>query len=133
MSFLAVSALGMAGCAGPDATDAADVVASFSRALAEGDGEAACALLLPDAASVLEESAGEPCPQAVVDPAGPFADVIDDPDDPTPAQVHVAGRQAQVVTGTDTYFLARSGETWVVTAAACEPRPERPYDCEVEA
>ena len=47
--------------------------------------------------------------------------------------VHVAGRQAQVVTATDTVFLALSGDAWVVTAAGCTPRDDRPYDCEVEA
>ena len=47
--------------------------------------------------------------------------------------VHVAGRQAQVVTADDTLFLAVSGDAWVVTAAGCTPREDRPYDCEVEA
>jgi hypothetical protein len=45
----------------------------------------------------------------------------------------VAGRQAQVRLGGDTVFLARSGDGWVVTAAGCDPRPDRPYDCEVAA
>lgn len=133
MPLLAVAVAILAGCAGPDATGPARVVDDFARAVAAGDGDAACDLLLPDAASALEESAGEPCPQAVVEPTGPFTETIADPDRSDVEEVHVAGRQAQVVTASDTYFLARSGEGWVLTAAACRPRPERPYDCGVEA
>jgi hypothetical protein len=31
----------------------------------------------------------------------------------------------------DVVFLTVSGADWLVTAAGCTPRPERPYDCQV--
>ncbi|MCA5894856.1 hypothetical protein LEP48_18030 [Isoptericola sp. NEAU-Y5] len=68
-----------------------------------------------------------------MDPAGPFGDLVGTDGPAQVEEAHVAGRQAQVATGDDTYFLALSGDGWVITAAACEPRPQRPYDCEVEA
>ncbi len=130
---LALTVLGLAACAGPGATDAEDVVTRFVGAIAAGDGPEACRLLLPDAAEALAEDAGEPCQEAVVDPSGPLADVVAGADDVVVEDVHVAGRQAQVVTASDTVFLALSGDGWVVTAAGCTARPDRPYDCEVEA
>ena len=133
MPWLVAATVAVAGCAGPDATDATDAVTAFTQALDEGDGSAACALLLPDAADSLEQDTGEPCAQAVVDPEGPFGETIGAPGAADVADVHVAGRQAQVVTGADTYFLALSGDGWVLTAAVCEARADRPYDCEVEA
>lgn len=130
---LALAVLGLAACAGPDAADAQDVVGRFTAAIAAGDGDAACDLLLPDAAEALADDAGEPCADAVVDPSGPLADLVEAAGDPVVEDVHVAGRQAQVVTASDTLFLALSGDGWVVTAAGCTARPDRPYDCEVEA
>jgi hypothetical protein len=123
----------LAACAGPDAGDARDTVDRFAGAVAAGDGETACALLVPDAADALAADAGAPCADAVVDPAGPLADVVRGTGDVVVTDVHVAGRQAQVVTDSDTLFLALSGEGWVVTAAGCTPREDRPYDCEVAA
>jgi len=127
-----LAVLAVAGCAGPGPDDARDVVSALGDAVVAGDGAAACALLLPDAADALAEETGEPCAQAVTAPDGPLADlvatgrvVVED--------VHVAGHQAQVVTADDTLFLAVSGDGWVVTAAGCTPREDRPYDCEVEA
>ncbi|WP_435738090.1 hypothetical protein V5D56_05710 [Cellulosimicrobium sp. PMB13] len=128
-----MTVLGLSACAGPDASDAQDVVESFSAAIAAGDGDAACGLLLPDAAEALAEDTGQPCEDAVVDPSGPLADVVAAAGDLVVEDVHVAGRQAQVVTASDTLFLAHSGDGWVVTAAGCTARPDRPYDCEVEA
>ena len=115
LAALALVTATLAGCAGPGAAEAQDVVEDLAGALAAGDGDAACALILPDAADG---------PLAGLAAAGPDV-VVED--------VHVAGRQAQVVTATDTVFLALSGDAWVVTAAGCTPRDDRPYDCEVEA
>jgi len=47
-------------------------------------------------------------------------------------QVEIWGGDAQVRLGDDTVFLTETGAGWRVTAAACEPRGEAPYDCEVE-
>ncbi len=124
-----------AGCAGPDATeaDAEAAVTAFYAAVEAGDGQAACDLLLPDAAESLEQDAEAPCATAVVDDPNVGQELAHRAADAAVTEVHVAGTQAQVVTASDTVFLARSGERWIITAAACTERPERPYDCEVEA
>ena len=46
--------------------------------------------------------------------------------------VEVWGDDAQVRIGGDVVFLTETDAGWRVTAAACTPREERPYDCEVE-
>ncbi|KLN35756.1 hypothetical protein FB00_05565 [Cellulosimicrobium funkei] len=128
-----LTALGLAACAGPGTADARAVVEELAAAVAGGDGTAACALILPDAADALAADEGEPCADVVTAPDGPLAALAAAGDDLVVEDVHVAGRQAQVVTATDTLFLAVSGDGWVVTAAGCTPREDRPYDCEVEA
>lgn len=124
-----------AGCAGPGAmeSDAEAAVGDFYAAVAARDGHAVCDLLLPDAAGSLEQDAGQPCATAVVDDPDLGRALAHRAADATVSEVHVAGTQAQVVTASDTVFLARSGDRWIITAAACTERPERPYECEVEA
>lgn len=122
-----------AGCAGPGDGDAREVVDRFYAAVAAGDGDAACALLLAGAAADLAEEEQEPCPDALLDPAGPGGVLGERAAAATVESVHRAGSQAQVLTASDTVFLARSGDTWVVTAVGCDPHGERPYDCEVES
>ncbi len=46
--------------------------------------------------------------------------------------VEVWGSDAQVRLSGDTVFLTDTPAGWRVTAAACEPRGELPYDCAVE-
>lgn len=120
----------MSACA-PTGEDPARVAQAFAEAIDSGDGTTACALLAPLVAEAVAEDAKAPC-----DVALGSGDVGDDLRDRgaghAAAQVRVAGRQAQVRTETDTLFLARSGGSWVVTGAGCDPRPDRPYDCEVQ-
>lgn len=125
----------MAGCAGPAQTesDVEDTVTEFYAAVAEQDGQAVCDLLLPDAADAVAKDAGSSCATAVVEDPQVGRQLAHRAAEPEVSHVHVAGRQAQVTTASDTVFLARSGDRWVVTAAACTERPERPYDCEVQA
>jgi hypothetical protein len=130
-TVVALAALGVAvtaGCAGPGVLEA-----DAEAAVKAGDGQAACDLLLPDAAESLEQDAEAPCATAVVEDPRAGQELAHRAADAGVTEVHVAGMQAQVVTASDTVFLARSGERWIITAAACERRPERPYDCEVEA
>lgn len=133
LAALALVTATLAGCAGPGAAEAQDVVEDLAGALAVGDGDAACALILPAAADALAADEGEPCADVVTAPDGPLAGLTAAGTQVVVEDVHVAGRQAQVVTATDTVFLALSGDAWVVTAAGCTPRDDRPYDCEVEA
>lgn len=116
-----------AGCGSPrpDAGTATRAAESFHAAVAGGDGAGACALLAPATAAELAETAGAPCEQAVLDAGLPRTSGASD--------ATAAGRQAQVVLDGDTLFLTVSGTDWLVTAAGCTPRPERPYDCTVSA
>lgn len=132
-ALVGLAALGLAACAGPGTADARAVVEELAAAVAGDDGAAACALILPDAADALAADEGEPCADVVTAPDGPLAALAAAGADLVVEDVHVAGRQAQVVTATDMVFLAVSGDGWVVTAAGCTPREDRPYDCEVEA
>jgi hypothetical protein len=112
---------------------AESAVTAFYDAVEARDGQVACDLLLPDAAESLEEDAEAPCATAIVEDPKIGRELAHRAADAVVTEVRMAGRQAQVVTTSDTVFLARSGERWIITAAACEPRPQRPYDCEVEA
>jgi len=115
----------LAGCASlaPDAGGAAAVAQSFHAAVAEGDGQAACALLAPAVVTEVEDSSGAQCPDAVLAAGVPSAAGV--------VRTHAYGRQAQVVLDDDVLFLTVSGEGWLVTGAGCSPRPDRPYDCRI--
>ena len=87
------------------------------------DGSAACALLAPETRSELEQAEHKPCAQAILDSAS----------DPQQVQsVQQWGNAAIASFESDTVFLARFDDGWKVTAAACRPRPERPYDCRLQ-
>jgi hypothetical protein len=95
----------------------------FHTALGSGDYPRACGLLIPAAVEKLEAGAPGTC-------AGKLAQ-LDVPAATSVKDSAAYGRNAQVVMDQDTLFLARSGEGWMVTGAACTARGERPYDCEV--
>lgn len=46
--------------------------------------------------------------------------------------VDVYGNQARAVLAADTLFLSRFPDGWKVTAAGCEERPDKPYQCEIK-
>jgi hypothetical protein len=115
---------GLSACgAQPHAEAVAAVAEAFHQAFADGDGEAACALLAPSTTSELEQSAGTPCAEAVLEEQVPAAE------EPTPPEVF--GTQAIVRVGEGAMFLARFADGWKVMAAACRPRPGKPYDCAI--
>lgn len=111
------------GCGSVDrrADSAADVAMRLQRAVAAGDGAAACALLAPDTAA------------DVADPT--CAEAILDEDLPAPGAergADVYGQWAQVRLDDDTMFLAAFPGGWRVVAAGCRPRGgAEPYDCAV--
>jgi hypothetical protein len=88
-----------------------------------GDTErsAACAVLAPNTASEVEQSAGKPCAQAILDEDLPAPGAVTGTD--------VYGQWAQVRLSDDTVFLAVFTGGWRVVAAGCRPRQDRPYDC----
>jgi hypothetical protein len=108
----------------PD-TDAAAVTATgFQHALADRDGAAACATLAPTTIESLEENTGEPCAQAVLDQDIPSAQEV--------ITSAAYGQGAQVVLDHDVVFLAAYGDRWLITAAGCQARDNRPYQCSIE-
>jgi hypothetical protein len=121
----------VAGCA-PSGEAPSRVALDFYAAIGDGDGDRACTLLSLSAAEAVADDEGAPCPDSLT--SGTVADdLAARAEDVAPHDVRVAGRQAQVRVGSDTVFLARSGDGWVVTAAGCDARPGRPYDCEVSS
>jgi hypothetical protein len=128
VALLAVGAV--AGC-GPSADAATEAALDFYAAIDAGDGERACAVLALSAAEAVAEDGDSSCADALTS-GDVGADLAERAAGVTAEGARVAGRQAQVRLGTDTVFLARSGSGWAVTAAGCDARPDRPYDCEVE-
>ena len=111
----------LTGCAGLEDDDVRGVASAFEDpAAAPADR---CALLAPATLQTLESDGSAPCADAIGQvplPGGALE------------SVHVWGREAQVRLGGDTVFLTETPTGWRVTAAACEPRGELPYDCQVE-
>jgi hypothetical protein len=121
---LAAAALATAvlsGCAGLEEDDVGRVAGAFEDpAAAPADR---CALLAPVTLQTLESDESAPCVDVIGQvplPGGPVE------------AVEVWGGQAQARLGGDTVFLTEMPSGWRVTAAACEPRGEMPYDCQVE-
>ena len=105
----------------PDNTAATRVAAAFHRAIQVGDGTAACALLAPATVEDLEDTSGQSCPEAILGQHLPDAQQVQD--------TAAFGRAAQVLMDADAVFLSRFGDLWLITAAGCTPRGDRPYDC----
>lgn len=119
----------LAGCADPEQQDAAAAVRSLSQALQSDDAAAACRMLAPLTREELERSESRSCEQAL-----PEQDLVQVA---ALGTVQRHGRQASVeVRGpddeADTWFLSRFDDRWLLVAATCEPRGDRPYACELE-
>ncbi|NJC21362.1 hypothetical protein BJ994_000438 [Arthrobacter pigmenti] len=118
-----LTVLSLTGC-GSSADGARDTAAQFQEAIAGGDTEAACGLLAPTTVEELESTSQASCPDALSE--------VDLEAAGDPAVVEVYGRNAQVKFPDDALFLTESGQDWLVIAAGCTPRGDRPYDCEVK-
>lgn len=117
----------LAGCAGDrgNAEGPERAVRAFAQAMATRNGAAACALLAPKAREDVRKAAGRPCPQAIGDQ--------DLPADPAVTGSEVWGDRALVRTASDTVFVVRAAERWLVVAAGCRPQGQgEPYDCQLE-
>jgi hypothetical protein len=123
---LAVLAAGLlCSCGGGQDEAVARAADDFVQALAQQDGDSACALLAPTTSEELEQSSGQPCSKAVLDEG-----VID-----AGARVSVQayGTMAQVRFAQDTVFLTRYQSGWRVLAAACAPPSSQgSFDCQLQ-
>jgi hypothetical protein len=100
-----------------------DAARTFSQAVADRDGAAACRMLAPATTDELEKSTGKPCDQAILEE--------DLPEPSAPESVEVYGTAGSVTTATDTMFLGKFQSGWRVTAAGCAAASPGPYDCDV--
>jgi hypothetical protein len=119
---LLVIAVGLTGCASAQEPEVQRVATAFEDA--GGDPGARCDLLAPKALAALEQDQSQPCDEAIAQLPLAGGDV---------QSVEVWGGDAQVRLTGDTVFLTETRAGWRVTAAACQPNGEAPYDCEVAA
>jgi hypothetical protein len=124
VAVVIVAGVAAGGCvASADGKAVRAATAEFSAAVEHGDGERACADLVPKAAQSLA-SGGSSCADEIRKLGLHGGDI---------ANVQVWGDYAQAAVGTGTVFLTRWGSGWKVSAAGCTRRTDRPYECEVEA
>ena len=117
--------LSLASCAGSQDSAAASVAEQLLQAVADGDGQGACAVLAPAARAELEDSSGKPCAEAVLEEDVGAAS--------SPERIQVYDLMAQVRFASGTVFLSRFDGEWLVTGAACTPQPaDQPYDCRIQ-
>jgi hypothetical protein len=125
-TFMALTVSVLAGCGsvGERGDAAASVAMRMVAAVEAEDGAGACAVLAPNTVSELEESAGKPCAEAILDEDLPAPGAVTGSD--------VYGQWAQVRFTSDTVFLGVFPGGWRVVAAGCSPRQERPYGCALQ-
>jgi hypothetical protein len=109
------------GCASAEQSEVERVAAGFEDS--SGDAHVRCSLLMPTTLEQLEQQAGAPCEEAI----GSLQ-----LEGGTVRAAEVWGGDAQVRLSGDTVFLSKTSTGWRVAAAVCSPRPEGPYDCDVE-
>jgi len=124
-SICVLVAFGATACAGSQDESALTAAQAYAAALADGDGDVACAVLAPSVRSELEQTTGKACERAILDEG-----VVTEGHG---LEVLVFGTSAQVRLDDDTVFLSRFQDGWHVTAAACSPTPRGVYDCRVKA
>ena len=119
---LGLGALLLTGCASTQEPEVQRVATAFENSAA--DPAARCDLLTPKALSALEKNGSQSCADAIGQlPLGGGS----------VRSVQVWGGDAQVKLSGDTLFLTETHAGWKVSAAACTPNADAPYDCEVAA
>jgi hypothetical protein len=123
---VALVALALAGC-GRDGDRQAvrGVAGGFYAAVAEHQGERACALLSADTRMALEQQESEPCARAV-------QKLSLKPGRPAAAEVYSTEALVRLAGG-DAVFLSDTAHGWRISAAGCHLHGDRqPADCEVQ-
>ena len=116
---LLVAGLLVAGCSNADEPAVRDAASAF----AGGDEQVRCGLLAPATLASLEQEEGSSCAEAIGElPVGGG----------TVVSVEVWGADALVHLSDDSLFLTRDDDGWLVSAAACTPGGDGPYECQLE-
>jgi hypothetical protein len=124
-----LAAATLAGCGtSDDRTRVDEVVAGFYRAIAAGDGQAACAMFTSATVQQIERDAGRPCGEAVteLDARGGRIGAT---------EVYITNAKVDLASG-ESAFLSHEHDGWRISALGCRPdaKPaDRPLDCEVES
>jgi hypothetical protein len=118
---LAAGAVLLTGCSSAQEPEVRQVARTFEDP--SGDAEMRCDLLAPATLAAFEKSKSAPCTEAVQDLPLEGGAV---------ESIEIFGGDAQVKLTGDTLFLAETRAGWRITAAACRPKGEAPYDCEVD-
>jgi hypothetical protein len=113
----------LSGCGGAEDSDVEEIAEQFYQSIDSGDGATACAVLASRTQDEIEQAAGEPCQDAILDEHLPLAGGAE--------RVSTFGTAAQVRYGDETTFLTRFKTGWRVVAAGCAPAPGDRYDCKV--
>jgi hypothetical protein len=121
IAVLGVAAVLLTGCSSMQRPEVERVAITFEDPGA--DPEARCDLLAPATLVAFEQDESASCTEAIEQVPLEGGDV---------ELVEIWGGDAQVRLSGDTLFLTETRAGWRVTAAACRPRGEAPYDCEVE-
>jgi hypothetical protein len=104
---------------------AGETVERFATALDERDGRAACVELSADTRKALESEEASECEEAILELDLTLGQV---------SAVEVADSAATVeLSEGGSIYLDDTSEGWRISAVGCEPRPDEPDDCDVEA
>jgi hypothetical protein len=112
----------LTGCSSVQVPQVEEVATTFEDPAA--DPRTRCDLLAPATLAAFERDEEASCAEAIQQvPLGGGGEI---------ESVEIWGGDAQVRSSGDTLFLTRTRAGWRVTAAACEPRGEAPYECGVD-
>ena len=121
LTILAVGAALLTGCASSHEPEVERVATTFEDPSA--DPQERCDLLIPATRAALEQS-GSALREEAIEDLPLEGGAVD--------SVEIWGGDAQVKLTGDTVFLSETSDGWRITSAACTPRAEAPYDCEVD-
>jgi len=115
------AALLLTGCSSAEQPQVQGVATTFEDS--SEDPDVRCDLLAAPTLAALEQDHQAPCAEAIGALPLQGGEV---------RSVEIWGSDAQVRLTGDTVFLTETDSGWRVVAAACTPRGDAPYDCEVE-
>jgi hypothetical protein len=116
------ASVALTGCSSMQRSEVEQVATAFEDSAA--DPQTRCGLLAPATLIAFEQDESATCAEAMAQvPLGGGGEI---------EAVEIWGGDAQVRMSGDTLFLTETRAGWRVTAAACVPREQAPYECEVE-